>query len=195
MQPHKDSRTARTKDARTQRDREAMRDINRMPQRSIADIDPEDPTQRIDDAGQYSVTELGVEAQPSAEGAADIDTAVAEAEGEEAGEQDLIEEPDETNADAYAAAATKDSGELYGVHTPRAEDRDLDKNRDQEDFKDADQGENWLETLEHKAAEYGAEPEEELDVIDESDPEGGHHSTESGDRPVADKGSGGPSGL
>lgn len=174
-----------------------MREANQMPQRSIADIDPEDPTQRIDDAGQYSITELGVEAQPSAEGAADIDTAVADSEGEEAADeaQALIEEPDETTADAYAAATTKDSGDLYGVHTPRAQDNDLDKNLDQEDFKDADQGENWLETLEHKAAEYGAEAEEELDVIDDSDPEGGHHSTESGDRPVADKGSGGRSGL
>jgi hypothetical protein len=110
-------------------------------------------------------------------------------------DEDLIEEPDETTADAYATASKKDSGELYGVHTPHAEDKDLGKARDQESFKDEDQGENWLETLEKKAAEGGAEPEEELDVIDESDPEGGHHSTESGDRPVADKGSGGPSGL
>jgi hypothetical protein len=194
MQPHKESRS-RAKDVRsTQREREAMREANRMPQRSIADIDPEDPTQRIDDAGQYSITELGVEAQPSAEGDADIDTAMADSSGEEAGEE-LIEEPDETTADAHAAAVKKDSGDLYGVHTPRANDRDLDKNRDQEDFKDAEQGEHWFETLGKKATESGAEAEEELDVIDDSDPEGGHHSTESGDRPVADKGSGGPSGL
>jgi hypothetical protein len=186
MQPHKESRN--------HRERQAMRDANRMPQRSIVDIDPEDPTQRIDDAGQYSITDLGVEAQPSAEAAADVDTAVAEASGEKDSEE-LIEEPDETTSDAYAAAEKKDTGDLYGVHTPRAQDRDLDKNRDQESFKDSEQGENWLETLEKKAAETGAEPEEELDVIDDSDPDRGHTSTESGDRPVADKGSGGPGGL
>jgi hypothetical protein len=195
MQPHKESRS-RAKDVRsTQREREAMREANRMPQRSIADIDPEDPTQRIDDAGQYSITELGVEAQPSAEGDADIDTAVAEASGEEASEE-FVEEPDETTADAHAAAVTKDSGDLYGVHTPRANDNGVDdKHRDQGSFKDDEQGEHWFETLGKKSAESGAELEEEVDVLDDSDPEAGHHSTESGDRPVADKGSGGPSGL
>ena len=174
-----------------------MRDANRMPARSIVDVDPEDPTQRIDDAGQYSITELGVEAQPAAEAEADLDTAAIEASGEEQADdsEDLIEEPDQTTSDAYAAAQTKDSGDLYGLHMPHAGDRDLDKSRDQESFKDAEQGENWLETLGHKATESGAEPEEELVVLDDSDPEVGHHSTESGDRPVADKGSGGRSGL
>ena len=169
-----------------------------MPPRSIVDIDPEDPTQRIDDAGHYSITDLDVEAQPAAEAAADLDTAAIDAAGEEEGEdteEDLVEEPDETTADAIAAATKKDAGELYGVHTPNAEDKDLDKTRDQEEFQDSTQGETWLETLGKKATEYGAEPEEELDVIDNSDPQGGHHSTEGGDRPVADKGSGGPSGL
>jgi hypothetical protein len=124
---------------------------------------------------------------------------IADAEPEELSitpgdDEDLIEEPDETNSEAYATATKKDSGDLYGVHTPHAEDKD-GKSRDQEEYKDADEGENWLETLEKQSAEGGAEPEEELDVIDDSDPEGGHHPTESGDRPVADKGSGGRSGL
>lgn len=172
-----------------------MRDASRIPGRSIVDVDPEDPSQRIDDAGQYSITELDVEAQPAAEATADLDTAAIESSGDASEGEDLIEEPDETNAEAYAAATQKDSGDLYGVHSPHAQDHDLDKARDQESFNDANEGENWLETLGKKATESGAEPEEELAVLDDSDPEGGHHSTESGDRPVADKGSGGPSGL
>ncbi|HUS31502.1 MAG TPA: hypothetical protein VMZ53_23515 [Kofleriaceae bacterium] len=199
MQPHKESRGRTNANARNQREREAMREANRMPQPTIADIDPEDPTQRIDDAGHYSITDLDVEAQPSAEAAADIDTAVADARGEADGEDNdeeaMIGEPDETTADAYAAGVKKDSGELYGIHTPHAADNDLDKTDDQESFKDSEQGEHWLETLGKKAAEYGAAAEEELDVVDNSDHDGGHHSSEGGDRPVADKGSGGPGGL
>src|SRR5205823_847263 len=99
--------------------------------------------QRIDDAGQYSITELDVEAQPAAEAIADLDTAAIESNGEAGEGEDLIEEPDQTNAEAYAAARQKDSGDLYGVHTPHAEDKDLDKARNQESFKDADDGENW----------------------------------------------------
>ena len=87
------------------------------------------------------------------------------------------------------------TGDLYGVHTPHASDRELDKTADQESFVDSEMGENWLETLGKKAAEYGAEAEEELEVVDNSDELGGHHSTESGDRPVADKGSGGRGGM
>jgi len=45
----------------------------------------------------------------------------------------------------------------------------------------------------------GPEPEEEVVIVDDSDIEHpdhrGHHPTESHDRPVADKGSGGPGGL
>ena len=107
-----------------------------------------------------------------------------------------VDTPSETTADAYAAAIDgDDTGELYGLHTPHAADRDLDKTADQESFVDSEQGETWLETLEKKAAEGGAEAEEDLEVVDNSDEHTGHHSTESGDRPVADKGSGGEGGL
>ena len=163
-----------------------MREASRLPQPSIVDIDPEEPTQLLDDVGQYSVIDLGVEAQPHAEADALIDAAIDEAESE--GEpSDEIEAPRE-----------KDTGDLYGVHQPRAEDRKLDKRRDQEAFIDEEQGETWLETLGHKATEYGPEVEHQVDVIDDSDEHidhRGHHSTESGDPPVADKGSGGDGGL
>ena len=179
MQANKDSRNA---DKRIQR---AMQDVSAIPASSIVDIDPEVPSQLLDDAGQFSVMSVDVDAQPDAEGAADLEAATVTAEAEE---------PEETNLDAYAEQAD-DTGELYGLHTPHAADRDLDKTADQESFLDAEEGENWLETLGKKAAEYGAVAEEELEVVDNSDELGGHHSTESGDRPVADKGSGGRGGM
>ena len=179
MQANKDSRND---DKRIQR---AMQEASALPGDSIVDVDPEIPSQLLDDAGQFSVMSIDVDAQPDAEGEADIEAATVTAE---AGE------PEDTNMDAYAEQAD-DTGELYGVHTPHASDRDLDKTADQESFVDSEMGENWLETLGKKAAEYGAEAEEELDVVDNSDELGGHHSTESGDRPVADKGSGGRGGL
>ena len=91
------------------------------------------------------------------------------------------------------AQPKKDAGELYGVHTPRATDRDLARNRG-EDYQDSTLGENWIEALETAATEGGAEPEREVDVTDD-EPEHPVHGDESGDRPVADKGSGGPGGL
>lgn len=182
MQANKDSRKD---DQRIQR---AMQDASALPASSIVDIDPEVPSQLLDDAGQFSVMSVDVDAQPEAEADADLEAATVTAEADE------IETPSETNMDAYAEQAD-DTGELYGLHTPHAADRDLDKTADQESFVDSEMGENWLETLGKKAAEYGAEAEEELDVVDNSDEQGGHHSTESGDRPVADKGSGGRGGL
>ena len=176
-----------------------MREASELPQPSIVDIDPEDPAQLLDDVGQYSIVDLGVEAQPSAEAEADIDAAVMVAESEEE-ESDVDEDaveldtPEATTADAYTEAAD-DTGDLYGVHTQKAGDRDLDKTQDQESFVDAEQGEHWLETLEKKATEYGAEAEQELDVVDDSDEHRGHSSSDRRDRPVADKGSGGDGGL
>jgi hypothetical protein len=81
------------------------------------------------------------------------------------------------------------------VRTPHASDRDLDKTPDREEFVDSEQGENWLETLEKKAAEYGAAEEEEVVVIDDSDEHRGHSGSDHRDRPVADKGAGGHGGL
>jgi hypothetical protein len=179
MQANKDSRND---DKRIQR---AMQEASALPGDSIVDVDPEIPSQLLDDAGQFSVMSLEVEAQPGAEGLADIEAATVTAE---AGE------PEETDMDAYADRAD-DTGELYGMHTPHAEDHHLEMTPDQESYIDSEMGENWLETLGKSAAEGGAAVEEELEVVDNSDEQGGHHSTESGDRPVADKGSGGQGGL
>lgn len=178
-----------------------MRDASRLPQPSLVDVDPEDPSQRLDDAGQFSIVEdLGVEAQPEAEGEAELDLAAIEVEGDSTEQEDnapQIETPSETTADAYAAVA-QDTGDLYGVHNPPAEDRDPELTSDTEQFVDSDLGENWLETLGKRAAESGASAEHVVDVIDDSDEHPdhrGHHATESGDPPVADKGSGGEGGL
>ena len=176
MQANKDSRNGDPV-------RRAMMEASELPQPSLVDIDPEVPSQLLDDAGQYTALPVDVDALPVDEAEADVQAATVAS----------VEEPNETDMDAYAEQAD-DTGELYGVHTPRAADRDLDKTDDQESFADSEMGENWLETLGKKAAEYGAEAEEVLDPVDNSD-EHTHHSSERGDRPVADKGSGGPGGL
>ena len=189
MQTHKESRN---------RERQAMREANELPRSSIVDVDPEDPSQLLDEVGQFSVVQLAVEAQPSAEAEADIEAATAEAHYEDESEVDEdaqeLDTPDATTADAYAEAA-EDTGDAYGVHSPRAADKDLDKTADGAQLADSEDGENWLETLGKKATEYGAEPEAELDVVDDSDQHRGHHSSDRRDRPVADKGSGGDGGL
>ena len=148
---------------------------------------PNDPTQ-LDDAGQFSIVDiedeldLDVDAEPQAEADAELDAAVATSAGEYA------EEPDQTDLG--------DVGDLYGVHVPAAADPGLDANADGEAFQDADLGENMFETLEKKMAESGtADPEEDVEFEDDSDPLGGHHKTDRRDLPVADKGSGGPGGL
>jgi len=163
-----------------------MKEASQLPQPSIVDVDPEDPTQLLDEAGQFSV--LAIDAEPSAEAEAELDAAEAEASDldDDATELDT---PSETTADAYERATLKDTGDLYGVRTPHASDRDLDG------ATDSPQGENWIEALERTATEYGAEPEEELVVIDDSDEHRGPHPSDHRDRPVADKGSAGPGGM
>jgi hypothetical protein len=199
MQQHKVSRQ--------DRERAAMRQANSLPQPSLVDIDPEDPTQLLDEAGQFSIVDTDLDAQPQAEADAELDAALAAVAGEEDGEDDAevaaangdedareLDTPSQTAADAYIEAAD-DTGDLYGVHMPPAADPDLDINRDGESFKDSDLGEHAFETLEKKMAENGAEPEHEIDVTDDSDIERGHHKSDNRDRPVADKGSGGNAGM
>jgi len=177
-----------------------MREAAELPRRSIVDIDPEDPAQLLDDVGQFSIVDLDVEAQPHAEADAELEAAVMISHADENEESEVdddaaeLDTPDQTTADAYVEAED-DVGELYGVHTPKAEDRDLAKTPDQEQLVDSELGENWLETLGKNAAEYGAELEEDLDVVDDSDEHRGHHKSDRRDRPVADKGSGGPAGT
>jgi len=98
---------------------------------------------------------------------------------------------DQVNSDTEVTAPMrrkKDGGDLYGVRTPPASDRDVPD----DDHAQAD-GQNWLEALEERAAEGGPEPEGEVEVVDEDDittP----HSIEAQDRPLADRGSAGPRG-
>jgi hypothetical protein len=198
------------KESRHGRARTAMRELGNLPQRSLVDVDPEDPSQLLDDAEQYSIVDLDLEAKSSVEANAELDAAVASSTGESVGveggleleeeESDVDEDsaeldtPSQTTADAQAKPH-RDSGDLYGVHLTRAGDSDLDVSSDRESFMDSTLGEHAFETLEKKMAENGPSDESEVVIIDDSDSEAGHHSTESGDRPVADKGSGGPSGL
>jgi hypothetical protein len=98
-----------------------------------------------------------------------------------------LDAPEMTTLDAMERSA-HDVGDLYGGHTPRAvESEHLDGDRS------FDEGQNWLESLETDAAEFGAEPERPIDFYDEQDK--GSHQGDMKDTPVADRGSGGPGGL
>jgi hypothetical protein len=84
--------------------------------------------------------------------------------------------------------AVGDVGDLYGVHTPIASDRQLP-----DDDRAFDGGQNWVEALEERAVEGGPLPEHELDVVDEHDDK--HPHTDTKDRPIADLGAGGRGGM
>jgi len=149
--------------------------------------DPRDPVQGFDEASELYVEPLDFDAQSTADAEAAQDLATLESELEE---QSLeLDTPSQTDADAIANATRRDGGDLYGVHVPPAVDRRLP-----DDDQAYDDGENWLEALEASAAENGAEPERELDIVDDAD-ENGHRSSDLRDIPVADRGSAGPRGL
>lgn len=177
-----------------------MREANRLPRPSIVDIDPEDPSQQLDDAGQFSIVPLAVEVQSEADAEADEDLAAIEvaAEEEEIDEDEDSDEDEEPSVEDSYELGAKDTGDLYGVRTPPANDRHIEKTPDLEEFLESDQGETWLETLAKAASEGGAEPEIDVRIVDDSDEHidhRGHNATDHRDRPVADKGSGGPGGL
>jgi hypothetical protein len=186
----------------SEHERAIMQEVStRLPQRHVVDVDPEDPSQQLDDLGEFHIEPLAVEAQPTVETSEDFDLASAEnVEGESELDEEALEldTPSQTTADAYAEAA-EETGELYGVRTPHAGDPNLAAAEDRDSFEGSWRGETWLESLEEHAVEMGPVPEEEVVIIDDSDVEHpdhrGHHPTEGGDRPVADKGSGGPGGL
>ncbi len=169
----------------TAAERALFRDVSAtLPHRHVVDLDPEDPAQQLDDTGAFHLEPLAIEAQPAAEAAEAIDIASAE----------NIEDESEVEP----PAPEHDTGELYGVRTPRAGDTNLTAPEDQDAFRGAERGENWLEALEEHAASMGPALEQEVVIVDDSDVEHadhrGHHPTER-DRPIADKGSGGPGGL
>ncbi|HUQ03791.1 MAG TPA: hypothetical protein VM261_14940 [Kofleriaceae bacterium] len=97
----------------------------------------------------------------------------------------------ERDEDLARAIAESKEGDLESI----GEDDERSADTKDGSFEGAEEGENWLESLSRHAAEGGAAPAEELEVIDESDDAGGAQPSEGGDRPVADKGSGGPGGL
>jgi hypothetical protein len=158
--------------------------------RTFADLDPErlpndptDPLQGVDEVAELRVVPLAVDAQPEIEALADEDLAVYESELEDVVDAELvIDDPD---------APVGDVGDLYGAHTPPAADREHP-----DGDRSFDEGQNWLEALETSATEYGPVPEKELDdIVDDEDVYGPPHASDTRDRPVADRGSGGRGGL
>lgn len=147
--------------------------------------DPGDPVQGLDEAGGIHVADLDIDAMDAADVEAAQDLASLESELDESAIE--LDTPSQTTIDAQNVSVD-DTGELYGVHTPYAVDNSL-----ADDNAAFDEGQNWLEALETSAAEYGAAPEQELDVVDDMDT--APHRSDKRDTPVADRGSGGPSGV
>ena len=147
------------------------------------DLDPADPVQGLGELAAMDLEELDLDAQVAAE--FEIAQDLASIDYEAAIERDT---PSQTDYDAIAGSITGDDGELYGVHTPRAVDRNLP-----DGDTSYDDGENWVEALQASAVENGAEPEREIDVVEDLfDPP---PRSDTRDIPVADRGSGGPRGL
>jgi hypothetical protein len=151
--------------------------------------DPLDPVQSFDEINPLRVDELGVEAMTIADAEGDLELAETEAYLDQAEEEELpLDRPD--NLDDIEQRA-HDVGDLYGIHTPHATDRGHP-----DDDHAFDQGQNWIEALETDAAEGGPEPEQGVeDVVDDEDVYGPPHASDTRDRPVADRGSGGPGGI
>jgi hypothetical protein len=164
--------------------------------------DPTDPLQQLDEAPELEVAPLDVDAvsladavaaedlailEDDLDATADRDTAVIAAA--EAGETAVISETEAS--DLAEPERARDAGDLYGAHTPPAQDREHP-----DDDRAFDQGENWLESLAASAAENGPEPEQGLDdIVDDEDVLQPPHPSDTRDRPVADHGSGGRPGL
>lgn len=164
-----------------------------VPEPDLSDVDPTDPAQQLDDSQDFHIEPLEVNAMPEAERQDDVDAAIGITSSDEDEDEDVIDD-DELTAEERTAKAD-DVGELYGVHMPPAQDVERGEGPELGEYVEADAGQTWLETLETDSTQGGPVPEHEVDPNDDSDHHGGHHATESGDRPVADKGSGGPGGL
>lgn len=147
--------------------------------------DPTDPVQTLDETQDFHLEPLEVEVQPGAEQQEDIDAALDLSEADDDADQD----------DTYEArtADAEDTGELYGGHITRADAPEHGAGPDGGEYAESELGENWLETLEADAVEGGPAAELEVDANDDQDTV--QKGSEGGDRPVADKGSGGPAGM
>jgi len=131
--------------------------------------DPRDPVQGFDEAADLYVTDLNLDAVDVADAEAAQDLAAMENDFD-----DSASHPIEISAGSMDVEDTGD-------------------NRIPDDDAAFDEGQNWIEALETSAVEYGAEPEEELDVVDDMDT--APHPSDMRDTPVADRGSGGPAGV
>ena len=148
--------------------------------------DPSDPVQTLDETQDFHIEPLEVEVRPGAESQEDIDAALDLRTADADDDEEDTFETRTANAD--------DTGELYGGHITRADTPQHGTGPEGAEYAEAELGENWLETLEADAVEGGPAPELEVDANDDQDHDA-HHGTEGGDRPVADKGAGGPGGL
>lgn len=100
-----------------------------------------------------------------------------------------LDTPAETSLDTVNETVA-DTGDLYGIHTPRAEDT-----THPDDDQAMAAGQNWIEALETDAVEGGPLPEHELEIEDDAENDRPPHATDTRDIPVADRGSGGPAGT
>lgn len=188
---------------RYRRRRRAQRAADHFqPFRQPFPVDLTDPLQRFDEAPELEATPLDVDAVSQADVAAAEDLAILEDDLDETADRDIEvivrAAADETAVIAEAVACDlaepaheRDTGDLYGAHTPPAQDREHP-----DEDRAFDSGENWLEALEASAAENGPEPERALDdVVDDEDVWSPPHASDTRDRPVADHGSGGRPGL
>jgi hypothetical protein len=100
-----------------------------------------------------------------------------------------LDTPSETTLDTVNETVA-DIGDLYGVHTSRAEDT-----THPDDDVAMREGQNWIEALQTDAVEGGPLPEREVESGDDADLDRSPHSSDTRDTPVADRGSGGPAGT
>lgn len=150
--------------------------------RSDLAADPNDPDQGFADH-PLDVSGLSVDAVDFADAEAARDLAMLESELDES-----ALEPSDAAFDSIDAALVGNIGELYGVHTAPAVDLTLTDDR-----LAMNDGQNWVEALQETVIEYGADSEHEIDPISEID--NPQPAGDLGDRPVADRGSGGPGGV
>jgi hypothetical protein len=167
-----------------------------VPDPDLADVDPTDPAQELDETQDFHIEPLEVNVMPEAERQDDVDAAIGIVSADEdEDDEDTYDLDADQLTDEDRTAKAHDVGDLYGVHLAPAQDVERGAGPEGGEYAESELGENWLATLEADTAEGGPTPEHEVDPNDDSDINGGHHATESGDRPVADKGSGGPGGL
>lgn len=175
-------------------DRDEDAGLDREPE-SVPDnfyTDASDPLQSIDEVNALHIEELGFDAMSVADAQANGDINELQASIEEEAEEDeATDDPPGVQTLDDIEAKARDVGDLYGAHTPRADDRQhLDGDASM------DEGQNWIEALEADSVEGGPMAEVGLeDVVDDEEVYAPPHASDTSDTPVADRGSGGPAGI